>query len=82
MKCTFCGGELKKTTVTFSYEEDEIYILVEHVPAEEHREEHRDVVSLLLYSCESGVPPRRSRLKAALTGHGGQLPKWRSRPKK
>ena len=34
MKCSFCGGELKNTTVTFSYEEDETYILVEHVPAE------------------------------------------------
>ena len=34
MNCTFCGGELRKTTVTFSYDEDEAYILVEHVPAE------------------------------------------------
>ena len=34
MKCAFCGGELKKSTVTFSYEEDETYILVEHVPVE------------------------------------------------
>jgi len=34
MNCAFCGGELKKSTVTFSYEEDETYILVEHVPAE------------------------------------------------
>ena len=34
MKCTFCGGKLKKTTVTFSYEEDDTYIFVEHVPAE------------------------------------------------
>jgi len=34
MKCVFCGGDTKKTTVTFSYEEDERYFLVEHVPAE------------------------------------------------
>ncbi len=34
MNCAFCGGELKKTTVTFSHEEDETYILVKHVPAE------------------------------------------------
>ena len=34
MKCTFCGGKLKKATVTFSYEEDDTYIFVEHVPAE------------------------------------------------
>ena len=34
MECAFCGGELKKTTVTFSYEEDDTYIFVEHVPAE------------------------------------------------
>jgi len=33
MDCAFCGGELKKTTVTFSYEEDETYILVKHVPS-------------------------------------------------
>ena len=34
MKCAFCGGKLRKATVTFSYEQDEAYILVEHVPAE------------------------------------------------
>ena len=34
MKCVFCGGELKHTTVTFSYEDHEPYILVEHVPAD------------------------------------------------
>ncbi len=35
MKCVFCGGELKNASVTFSYEEDDAYLLVEHVPAEE-----------------------------------------------
>ena len=34
MKCVLCGGEIKKTTVTFSYEEDNRYFLVEHIPAE------------------------------------------------
>ncbi len=34
MKCVFCNGELKKDFVTFSYEDGEKYILVEHVPAE------------------------------------------------
>ncbi len=34
MKCSFCGGKLKRTTVTFSYEENDTYIFVEHVPAE------------------------------------------------
>jgi len=34
MKCVFCGGNTNKTTVTFSYEEDDRYFLVEHVPAE------------------------------------------------
>ncbi len=34
MKCVFCGGELQTNSVTFSYEENETYILVEHVPAE------------------------------------------------
>lgn len=34
MKCVFCGGETKKTEVTFSYEEGDKYFLVEHVPAE------------------------------------------------
>ena len=34
MKCVFCGGNLEKKNVTFSYEEDEKYLLVENVPAE------------------------------------------------
>jgi YgiT-type zinc finger domain-containing protein len=34
MKCVFCGGKVEKKMVTFSYEEDEKYLLVEHVPAE------------------------------------------------
>ena len=34
MKCVFCGGETKKMLVTFSYEEEDRYFLVEHVPAE------------------------------------------------
>jgi HTH-type transcriptional regulator/antitoxin MqsA len=34
MKCVFCGGTLKRDLVTFSYKDDEKYILVEHVPAE------------------------------------------------
>ncbi len=34
MKCVFCEGALKKASVTFSYEEDDAYLLVEHVPAE------------------------------------------------
>jgi YgiT-type zinc finger domain-containing protein len=33
MKCVFCGGPLKSSSVTFSYEDDEAYFLVEHVPA-------------------------------------------------
>lgn len=34
MKCVFCGGPLKSGTVTFSYEDDEAYCLVEHVLAD------------------------------------------------
>jgi len=34
MKCVFCGGETKKMTVTFTYEEENKYFLVEHVPAD------------------------------------------------
>ena len=34
MKCVFCGGPLRSGTVTFTYEADEVYILVEHVPAD------------------------------------------------
>ena len=34
MRCVFCGGEMKKMLVTFSYEEEGRYFLVEHVPAE------------------------------------------------
>ena len=34
MKCVFCGGKAELLNVTFSYEEDDKYILVENVPAE------------------------------------------------
>jgi HTH-type transcriptional regulator / antitoxin MqsA len=34
MRCVFCGGETKKMSVTFSYEEEDKYFLVENVPAE------------------------------------------------
>jgi HTH-type transcriptional regulator/antitoxin MqsA len=34
MKCVFCGGTLKRDLVTFSYEDDEKYMLVEHISAE------------------------------------------------
>jgi HTH-type transcriptional regulator/antitoxin MqsA len=34
MKCVFCGGEVEKTVVTFSYEEGDKYLFVENVPAE------------------------------------------------
>lgn len=33
-KCVFCGGLLKRETVTFHYDNDEMYMLVEQVPAE------------------------------------------------
>ena len=34
MKCIFCGGKIERKKVTFSYEEDDKYLLVENVPAE------------------------------------------------
>ncbi len=34
MQCVFCGGTLKREMVTFTYEDDDRFILVEHVPAE------------------------------------------------
>lgn len=34
MRCVFCGGKVEKKNVTFSYEEDDKYLLVENVPAE------------------------------------------------
>lgn len=34
MKCVFCGGETEPKMVTFSYEEGDKFLLVEHVPAE------------------------------------------------
>jgi len=34
MQCPFCGGESVKETVTFTYEEDDRYIFVEHFPAD------------------------------------------------
>ncbi|MBI5970922.1 MAG: type II toxin-antitoxin system MqsA family antitoxin [Deltaproteobacteria bacterium] len=33
MVCVFCGGKAEEKEVTFSYEEGDKYILVEHVPA-------------------------------------------------
>jgi HTH-type transcriptional regulator / antitoxin MqsA len=34
MRCVFCGGATTKMCVTFSYEEEGKYFLVENVPAE------------------------------------------------
>ncbi|GAK49441.1 hypothetical protein U14_00663 [Candidatus Moduliflexus flocculans] len=34
MKCVFCGGQLKRAAVTFTYEERGRYMFVEHVPAD------------------------------------------------
>ena len=33
MKCVFCGGMLEEKVVTFTYEEGDKYLFVEHVPA-------------------------------------------------
>jgi len=33
-KCVFCGGHVEKKAVTFTYDEDDKYLFVEHVPAE------------------------------------------------
>ena len=32
-KCVFCGGHVEKEMVTFTYEDDDKYLFVEHVPA-------------------------------------------------
>jgi len=34
MKCVFCGGKVVKANVTFTYEKDDKYLIIEHVPAE------------------------------------------------
>ncbi|MBN1626983.1 MAG: type II toxin-antitoxin system MqsA family antitoxin [Deltaproteobacteria bacterium] len=34
MKCAFCGGEVEKRHVTFTYDEDGKYFIIENVPAE------------------------------------------------
>jgi YgiT-type zinc finger domain-containing protein len=34
VKCVFCGGKVVKTNVTFTYEEDDKYLIIENVPAE------------------------------------------------
>ena len=34
MKCVFCGGETKEMLTTFTYEEENRFFLVEHVPSE------------------------------------------------
>ncbi|MBI5213798.1 MAG: type II toxin-antitoxin system MqsA family antitoxin, partial [Nitrospirae bacterium] len=33
-KCVFCGGRVEKQLVSFVYDEDGNYFVVEHVPAE------------------------------------------------
>jgi len=33
-RCVFCGGRVESKMVTFSYEDDDKHLLVEHVPAE------------------------------------------------
>ncbi|KFN37756.1 hypothetical protein KN63_08365 [Smithella sp. F21] len=34
MRCPFCGGDAVKEIVTFTYEEENKYIFIEHVPAD------------------------------------------------
>ena len=34
MKCVFCGGKTEGKKVTFTYEEDDKYLIVENVPAD------------------------------------------------
>jgi len=34
MQCPFCGGEPVKEIVTFTYEEEDKYLFIEHVPAD------------------------------------------------
>ena len=34
MKCVFCGGRVVEREVTFTYEEDDKYLIIEHVPAQ------------------------------------------------
>ena len=34
MKCVFCGGKAIKAVVTFTYEEEGKFLIIEHVPAE------------------------------------------------
>ena len=34
MKCVFCGGETLGREVTFTCEEDDKYLIIEHVPAQ------------------------------------------------
>jgi HTH-type transcriptional regulator/antitoxin MqsA len=35
MRCVFCGGTVEKKMVTFIYDEDDRYVVVENVPAEQ-----------------------------------------------
>ena len=34
MKCVFCGGKIVKSNATFSYDEEDKYLVVKNVPAE------------------------------------------------
>ncbi len=64
MKCVFCGGNMVKSKVTFSYEEEEKHLIVEHVPAEVCNECGEKVFSAevtdeLLRFANNEFPPAR-----------------------
>ncbi|HHT9133533.1 MAG TPA: YgiT-type zinc finger protein [Candidatus Avalokitesvara rifleensis] len=65
MKCTFCGGEVEKKRVTFSYEKADKFLLVENVPAEVcakcgEKTYSPEVTDELLRFAKAGAKPQKT----------------------
>ncbi len=61
-RCVFCGGNIKEERVTFIYDEDDRYFMVEHVPAEVcmkcgERTYSPEVTDKILYIAKHKVRP-------------------------
>ena len=64
MKCVFCGGNVERKMVTFTYEEDDKYLFVENVPAEVctrcgEKTYSPEVTDQLLKFAKDGVKPAK-----------------------
>ncbi len=64
-KCVFCGGKVVEKLVTFVYDENDKYFLVEHVPAEVctkcgERTYSPKVTDEILHFAKKGVKPLKT----------------------